>query len=140
MSHRTRPAALGVALLGAGLLLAGCTSSVTGAATPAGREGPPSERQMARGTWVLEYTVSASGPQVLELQFDADGGFVWLEEEEGNDAPETWELDGGDLSLCFNDCFARYEGSWREDHFEGSAENDDARTWEWTLLPGAAEG
>src|SRR5215218_7916985 len=118
MPHLARPVAA-AALVAAALLVGGCTSSVSGAATAAPETGAPDERQLARGTWQLEYTTTAAGPESLELDFDTEGGFTTP--DDGDDtAEETFELAGADLSLCFNDCFSRYEGSWAGDHYEGT--------------------
>jgi hypothetical protein len=127
------------ALLAAALTVAGCTTSVAGTATVAPATGAPGERQLVRGTWQLEYTTTAAGPESLELTFDTEGGFSTP--DDGDDtAAETYELSGADLSLCFNDCFARYEGSWAGDHFEGTAENDSGLQWDWTLVADRAGG
>jgi hypothetical protein len=76
----------------------------------------------------------------LDITFVAGGDFHYVNSPSGvnrvsTPGNESWALSNGRLTVCFNDCYAKFDGQWNGIAFVGRKSNLTRRTWDVTLSP-----
>jgi hypothetical protein len=122
----------------AALLVCGClVCGVLGLTLSLMSAGPsPTSQDLVGSRWHMTYVSPSTGkPAEYYLTFQA-AGKLKLSGPPGvtiiTTGAYTWELDGTQITLRFNDGYATYEGQLSGgDFMSGTAENVKSFTWEW---------
>lgn len=140
---RLRPTKAGAALAGllTIVLLSGCAQQVAGTATAGTGAGTTTtttttttatqeQTDITAGTWS---GIDSDG-DLYEFTFVA-GGHVRFTSPSGSydDAEDTWQLDGTDLTISISGGYAIYTGVVEGQEMHGEASNDAGHSWTWTF-------
>ena len=107
------------------------TATLTPTASPTIPAYPTAD-ELVGTRWLLVYDAPEDGHREYDIVFHADGRLQTFHPNDRTPENDTWELEGSQITMCMNDCYAVYTGEFLDyDTMAGTTENVKGKTWDW---------